>query len=101
MVEAEILKNVVLHSVATALARRVFPVPYMADIQTVINNKGNRQIDSNDRQLYNHTMINSSDNNKLYNQTIINNVRSLHNQIRINSNEEALHNQTRIKNNDK
>lgn len=27
IVDAEILKNVVLHSVATALARRVFPVP--------------------------------------------------------------------------
>ena len=27
MVEAEILKNVVLHSVATALANIVFPVP--------------------------------------------------------------------------
>ena len=27
MVEAEMLKKVVLHSVATALARRVFPVP--------------------------------------------------------------------------
>ncbi len=27
MVEAEILKNVVLHSVATALASMVFPVP--------------------------------------------------------------------------
>ena len=28
MDEADMLKNVVLHSVATALARRVFPVPY-------------------------------------------------------------------------
>ena len=28
MDEADMLKNVVLHSVATALASRVFPVPY-------------------------------------------------------------------------
>lgn len=32
--DAEILKKVVLHSVATALARSVFPVPWKVNVYT-------------------------------------------------------------------
>lgn len=37
--DAEILKKVVLHSVATALARSVFPVPWKVNIHMCIHRK--------------------------------------------------------------
>lgn len=35
MVDAEMLKNVVLHSVATALASKVFPVPTNKSVEEI------------------------------------------------------------------